>query len=128
MINMYKKRNFNVCVLCLTHTHSLRYPSVRSCELDISSLQHSSKDSYNPMLTYGASKLCNVLFAMEVHRRYSSRGISCNAVHPGNLLPTQLMRNAGCLYKATGLVARLFTSSVVSSCYYIHDADLGTSY
>ena len=95
--------------------YMIRYPSPKSHKLDLQSLQHPSKDSYNAFAAYGASKLCCMLLSQELHRRYSSDLISCNAVHPGNLLPTQLLRKTNCMYKALRLMAHPFTSSTVSS-------------
>jgi NAD(P)-dependent dehydrogenase (short-subunit alcohol dehydrogenase family) len=40
---------------------------------------------YHPMKAYGDSKLCNILFTAELHRRYHSAGISTAAFHPGNV-------------------------------------------
>ncbi|WP_199489999.1 SDR family NAD(P)-dependent oxidoreductase [Meiothermus sp. QL-1] len=40
----------------------------------------------NPMNAYGDSKLANILFTKELHRRYHSKGISAVAFHPGNII------------------------------------------
>ena len=40
---------------------------------------------YSPEKAYGDSKLANILFAKELHRRYHSRGIVTAAFHPGNV-------------------------------------------
>jgi len=50
---------------------------------------------------------------LEFHRRYGDSGISCTAVHPGNLLPTNLSKNAGCMYKTAFTILRPLTRSVV---------------
>jgi NAD(P)-dependent dehydrogenase (short-subunit alcohol dehydrogenase family) len=42
---------------------------------------------------YGQSKLANILFAKELHRRYHEQGITAVAVHPG-VVNTELYRNA----------------------------------
>jgi WW domain-containing oxidoreductase len=98
-----------------SHSASLhRYPSDKSSKLDLHSLNHSSPAKYNPITAYGASKLCNLLFAMEFSRRYVEKGVACNAVHPGNLLPTGLSKGAGLFYRAAFAMARPFTKSVVS--------------
>ncbi len=34
-------------------------------------------------LVYGASKLCNIWFAKEAAKRFASKGVTSNAVHPG---------------------------------------------
>lgn len=48
---------------------------------------------YDPMIAYGQSKTANVLFAVEAGRRWSSDGITANAVHPGAILETNLSRH-----------------------------------
>jgi len=41
---------------------------------------------------YGQSKTANILFANELWRRYGSRGLTANAVHPGSIR-TNLQRH-----------------------------------
>ena len=50
-------------------------------------------DDYRAILAYNQSKLCMVLFTMELHRHLGHLGVSCNAVHPGNMVSTGLTRN-----------------------------------
>lgn len=38
---------------------------------------------YNGMRAYGASKLCNILFAKELSERLADDGITSNSLHPG---------------------------------------------
>lgn len=45
---------------------------------------------YDPMLGYGQSKTANVLFAVELDRRWAGDGIRGYAVHPGIVLGTNL--------------------------------------
>ncbi|MGC7094407.1 SDR family NAD(P)-dependent oxidoreductase [Amycolatopsis lurida] len=45
---------------------------------------------YEPMLGYGQSKTANVLFAVELDRRWAADGIRGYAVHPGVILGTDL--------------------------------------
>jgi NAD(P)-dependent dehydrogenase (short-subunit alcohol dehydrogenase family) len=45
---------------------------------------------YEPMLGYGQSKTANVLFAVELDRRWAPDGICGYAVHPGVILGTDL--------------------------------------
>ncbi|MEV6287785.1 SDR family NAD(P)-dependent oxidoreductase [Kribbella sp. NPDC051770] len=47
---------------------------------------------YDPWLAYGQSKTANVLFAVEVTRRWAADGITANAVMPGAIL-TNLQRH-----------------------------------
>jgi NAD(P)-dependent dehydrogenase (short-subunit alcohol dehydrogenase family) len=48
---------------------------------------------YDKMVAYGQSKTANVLFAVEVDRRYQRDGIRAFAVHPGAILETNLARH-----------------------------------
>ena len=48
--------------------------------------------SYDPMLAYGQSKTANVLFAVEITRRWSGEGITSNALMPGAIM-TNLARH-----------------------------------
>jgi NAD(P)-dependent dehydrogenase (short-subunit alcohol dehydrogenase family) len=40
---------------------------------------------YSPTKAYGDSKLANILFTKELHRRHHAQGISTAAFHPGNV-------------------------------------------
>ena len=91
-----------------------RYPSYTSSYLDLQSLRHPSSDKYSAITAYGTSKLCNLLFALQFHRNYVEHGVYCNAVHPGNLLPTNLTRDSSLMCKAAFVMARPFSKSVVS--------------
>jgi NAD(P)-dependent dehydrogenase (short-subunit alcohol dehydrogenase family) len=42
-------------------------------------------NKYSPNKAYGDSKLANILFTKELHRRYRAHGISTAAFHPGNV-------------------------------------------
>ncbi len=48
---------------------------------------------YEKLLAYGQSKTANVLFAVEVDRRYQRDGIRAFALHPGAILETDLTRH-----------------------------------
>jgi NAD(P)-dependent dehydrogenase (short-subunit alcohol dehydrogenase family) len=54
---------------------------------------HFTARPYDPWLAYGQSKTANVLFAVEATRRWSSDGITANAVHPGAIADTNLGRH-----------------------------------
>jgi NAD(P)-dependent dehydrogenase (short-subunit alcohol dehydrogenase family) len=45
---------------------------------------------YDPMLAYGQSKTANILFAVELDRRWAGDGIRGYALHPGIVLGTNL--------------------------------------
>jgi NAD(P)-dependent dehydrogenase (short-subunit alcohol dehydrogenase family) len=42
-------------------------------------------NNYSPRVAYGNSKLENILFTRELHRRYHEQGISTAAFHPGGV-------------------------------------------
>lgn len=65
---------------------------------------------YWPMAAYNDSKLCNVLFAQELARKWPS--VSVFACHPGNLVSTSLSRQWW-LYRLLFALVRPFTKSVV---------------
>jgi WW domain-containing oxidoreductase len=50
---------------------------------------------YKPFMFYGQSKLANGLFAKELSRRLSARGIAVNSLHPGATRGTRLNKSAG---------------------------------
>jgi NAD(P)-dependent dehydrogenase (short-subunit alcohol dehydrogenase family) len=47
---------------------------------------------YDPWLAYGQSKTANILFAVEVAKRWASDGIVANALNPGRIGSTRLVR------------------------------------
>jgi NAD(P)-dependent dehydrogenase (short-subunit alcohol dehydrogenase family) len=48
---------------------------------------------YDKMVAYGQSKTANVLFAVELDRRYRGDGVRAFALHPGAILETELARH-----------------------------------
>ena len=60
---------------------------------------------------YNDSKLMNILFARELDRRMSKRGIRALAVHPGNMIRTSITRSWW-VYKLLFFLAAPFTKSV----------------
>jgi NAD(P)-dependent dehydrogenase (short-subunit alcohol dehydrogenase family) len=53
---------------------------------------HFRRRPYDPMLAYGQSKTANVLFAVELTRRWAGDGITANALMPG-AIDTNLSRH-----------------------------------
>lgn len=53
----------------------------RGARLDLGDLDMAHR--YAPFRAYGASKLANVLFVRELHRRFHGQGVSSAAFHPG---------------------------------------------
>ena len=54
---------------------------------------HFAQREYHPVLAYAQSKTANVLFAVEAAARWAGDGITVNALHPGVILETKLMRH-----------------------------------
>nr|XP_035138323.2 WW domain-containing oxidoreductase isoform X3 [Callithrix jacchus]XP_035138324.2 WW domain-containing oxidoreductase isoform X3 [Callithrix jacchus] len=79
-------------------------------KLDFSRLSPSKSD-YWAMLAYNRSKLCNILFSNELHRRLSPRGVTSNAVHPGNMMYSNIHRGWW-VYTLLFTLARPFTKSM----------------
>lgn len=63
------------------------------------------------MVQYNNTKLCNVLFAHELGRRWISKGVPVFAVHPGNMVSTGLARNFW-FYRVLFALVRVFTKSL----------------
>ncbi|XP_046403683.1 WW domain-containing oxidoreductase isoform X1 [Ischnura elegans] len=65
------------------------------------------------MSAYNDSKLCNVLFAAELFRRWGpgKRGVFANSLHPGNMVSSNLSRSWW-LYRLLFALVRPFTKSL----------------
>ena len=81
-------------------------------ELDLD-LVPTPRSSYWSILAYGQSKLCCLLFAIELNRRLAKHGVKSYAVHPGNMVYTGLGRHSW-FYRMLFFLARPFTKSIVS--------------
>jgi NAD(P)-dependent dehydrogenase (short-subunit alcohol dehydrogenase family) len=55
---------------------------------------------YDAFEAYGQSKTANVLFAVEAAKRWAADGIAVNALNPGRILGTNLIRHIGTLAAA----------------------------
>lgn len=83
-----------------------------SCgKVDLALLSPSRKD-YWSMLAYNRAKLCNILFSNELNRRLSPHGVTCNALHPGNMMYTSIHKSWW-LMTFLFTLARPFTKSMV---------------
>jgi WW domain-containing oxidoreductase len=67
--------------------------------------------SYDPSVFYGQSKLANSLFAKELSRRLSPRGIAVNSLHPGATRGTGLNKNLRLPFKIALSAAKWFMRS-----------------
>ncbi|OWK16399.1 WWOX [Cervus elaphus hippelaphus] len=99
-------------VVVSSESHRFTDINDSSGKLDFSRLSP-SKNDYWAMLAYNRSKLCNILFSNELHRRLSPRGVTSNAVHPGNMMYSALHRGWW-VYTLLFTLARPFTKSMVS--------------
>ncbi|TKC47462.1 hypothetical protein EI555_016315 [Monodon monoceros] len=99
-------------VVVSSESHRFTDINDSSGKLDFSRLSP-SKNDYWAMLAYNRSKLCNILFSSELHRRLSPRGVTSNAVHPGNMMYSSLHRGWW-VYTLLFTLARPFTKSMVS--------------
>ncbi|KAJ1073620.1 hypothetical protein K5549_021481, partial [Capra hircus] len=99
-------------VVVSSESHRFTDINDSSGKLDFSRLSPSKSD-YWAMLAYNRSKLCNILFSNELHRRLSPRGVTSNAVHPGNMMYSALHRGWW-VYTLLFTLARPFTKSMVS--------------
>jgi len=66
---------------------------------------------YSRFVAYSQAKLCNVLFANELQRRYGDDGLTACSLHPGSAMATNIARSSG----SAALVLKLispFTKAV----------------
>lgn len=63
--------------------------------LDTENLLLFNEGSYNGLQAYKNSKAANIMFTYELARKLSGSGVKVNAVCPGNIPCTDLLRNAG---------------------------------
>jgi WW domain-containing oxidoreductase len=66
---------------------------------------------YKPFAFYGQSKLANALFAKELARRLSTRGIAVNSLHPGATRNTRLNQYLSLPFKIALSAAQWFMKS-----------------
>ena len=86
-----------VCVSSNSH-----YPG----RIDFNDLNMTNK--YWGMAAYECSKVCNVLFTMELAERLKGSGITVNALHPGKVKTAIGLKNTGFLYKIVWKLATTF--------------------
>ena len=53
-----------------------------------------TRERFNGLVAYGQAKLCNVLMAKSLQRKYGARGLTACSLHPGTLVTTQIGRNS----------------------------------
>lgn len=84
---------------------SHRYPA----KLDFEKLGK-AQEPYRVMRAYGQAKLCNVLMADELQRRYGAQGLTACSVHPGALVTTDFGRES-LLFRIAFRLASPFTKN-----------------
>ncbi|XP_006822216.1 WW domain-containing oxidoreductase-like [Saccoglossus kowalevskii] len=84
--------NSNNPRVTVVSSESHRFVNITGNNFNVGNLSP-PKNEYWSMLAYNRSKLCNVLFALELHRRMCNHGIACNVLHPGNMIYTGLPKN-----------------------------------
>jgi WW domain-containing oxidoreductase len=71
-----------------------------------------ARRGYKPTVFYGQSKLANLAFAKSMAETLQPRGITANALHPGVILSTDLMRSQPAFVRFLMPVANLFAKTV----------------
>lgn len=136
MYFIFKERYFRCCkrfifsfeslfciILSLTNKQSqrlcssicFRFVNLGSNKLDLDNLSVDQSD-YWPILAYGQSKLCNIMMSYEFDNRMRSKGVTCAALHPGNMIYTGI-KNNWWMWRLLWLLARPFSKSLVSIYY-----------
>jgi len=113
----------------LLHKHLLAAPSPRVVTLTSEShrfsltslssppspLQFSPTPShFTPVMQHNDSKLFCLLFSSTLHYRFHHLGLCSLAVHPGNLVPTNLYRHS-ILFRVLSTLCRPFTKSTAQA-------------
>jgi retinol dehydrogenase-12 len=80
----------------------------RAGKFDPNNLQ--SENRFSTIGTYAASKLCVLLFTIELAHRLAPTGVTANAVHPG-IVRTPMMRGAQGVFRAISYAALPFSLS-----------------
>ncbi|GLV42544.1 WW domain containing oxidoreductase [Carabus blaptoides fortunei] len=97
--------------IVVVSSESHRYSNLRLDSLTKSSLSPDTASKYSYMMAYNNAKLCNVLFAMDLAKRWQDLGVSVFSLHPGYLVATHISRNWWLLRVFFALV-RPFTKSL----------------
>lgn len=88
--------------------------------LDFDDLQH-ERDYTKPFFrVYSRSKLCNVYFTLELHRRLAGRGVRANCVHPG-IVGTGIGRGYGWFAEVLFRIIGKSTAAGAATTLYLVD-------
>lgn len=77
---------------------------------------------YDGNLAYGQSKTANILFAVELDRRWAEEGIRGYAVHPGIVVATSLARISSSVTEGEKRAIELFTEDALRAMELINDS------
>ncbi|XP_021920232.1 WW domain-containing oxidoreductase isoform X2 [Zootermopsis nevadensis] len=66
-------------------SESHRFANLSGDTLSQTALSPSSATHFWSMMAYNNSKLCNILFGLELARMWEKKGIIVNTIHPGNM-------------------------------------------
>ncbi|XP_005103964.1 WW domain-containing oxidoreductase [Aplysia californica] len=91
-------------------SESHRFSDLKESNISLDKLSPKS-GQYWHMSAYNNSKLCNILFSNELNSRLSPHGITANALHPGNMMSSQLSRYSW-FYQIIFTLVRPFTKSM----------------
>lgn len=69
------------------------------------------KNQFSVLVAYGQAKLANVLFANELQRRFSDKGLTACSLHPGTLITTDIGRGSGIVSFLMKLISPLTKNS-----------------
>jgi NAD(P)-dependent dehydrogenase (short-subunit alcohol dehydrogenase family) len=100
--------------ILLIHLSPPRFSNLSSTTLSQTALSPTSARHFWSMMAYNNSKLCNILFGLELARMWEEKGIIVNTLHPGNMVSSSLSRNWW-FYRLLFAVVRPFTKSLVST-------------
>ncbi|GJQ66033.1 Wwox [Trypoxylus dichotomus] len=92
-------------------SESHRFSNLSIENITASHLSPESGSLYWDMMAYNNSKLCNVLSARQLAKKWQSDGISVFSLHPGNMVSSNLARNWW-LYRLVFALVRPFTKSI----------------
>ncbi|KRT82518.1 dehydrogenase, partial [Oryctes borbonicus] len=95
----------------IVSSESHRFSNLSVNNITMSHLSPESASLYWDMMAYNNSKLCNILFARYLAKKWQSDGISVFSLHPGNMVSSSLSRNWW-LYRLLFAFVRPFTKSM----------------
>lgn len=90
-----------------------RFSSLNRSNIKEEKLNPTTPRGYWDMMAYNNSKLCNILFGMELQRLWRPRGVDVFTVHPGNMVNTSLQKHS-CFLRLVYAIVRPFTKSLVN--------------